>query len=130
MSIRVTLTSIPVTDQEKAAAFYTGTLGMQIRHDVPAGGARWLTVVSPADPDGTEILLEPRGMDAAVTYYEHLYNNDIPATQLETDDLDAEFTRLSGLGVRFPMEPTDMDTVKVAVFDDTCGNLIQLAQPQ
>lgn len=128
MSIHVTLTSIPVNDQEKAAEFYTDTLGFQIRHDVPAGGARWLTVVSPADPEGTEILLEPRGMEAAVTYYEHLYDNDIPATQLSTDDLDAEFARLSERGVRFTMEPTDMGTVQVAVFDDTCGNLIQLAQ--
>lgn len=128
MAIRVTLTSLPVTDQAKAEKFYTEKLGFIIRHDVPAGGARWLTVVSPADPEGTEILLEPRGMEAAVTYYEHLYGNGVPATQLSTDDLDADHARLSAAGVSFTMAPTDMGTVKVAVFDDTCGNLIQLAQ--
>lgn len=128
MSIRVALTSIPVNDQGRAVQFYTGKLGFRIRHDVPAGGARWLTVVSPEDPDGPEILLEPRGMEAAVVYYEHLYNHGIPAAQLSTDDLDAAHARLADAGVTFTMVPTDMGPVKVAVFDDTCGNLIQLAQ--
>lgn len=129
MSIRVTLTSIPVNDQSVAKAFYTEKLGFTVRHDVPAGGARWLTVVPADDPEGVEILLEPRGMDVAVTYYEHIYEAGIPVTQLTVDDLDAEYERLSAAGIEFTMEPTDMETVKVAVFDDTAGNLIQLAQP-
>lgn len=111
-----------------AEAFYTEKLGFTVRHDVPAGGARWLTVVPADDPEGTEILLEPRGMDQAITYYEHIYDAGIPVTQLTVDDLEAEFDRLRAAGVVFTMEPTELGEVKVAVFDDTAGNLIQLAQ--
>lgn len=125
MSISVTLVSIPVADQDAAERFYTEKLGFAVRHDVPAGDARWLTVGA---EDGPEILLEPRGMAEAVTYYEYLYNNGIPVTQLSSDDLDADHARLSELGVKFTMAPTDMGQVKVAVFDDTAGNLVQLAE--
>jgi catechol 2,3-dioxygenase-like lactoylglutathione lyase family enzyme len=96
--------------------------------DVPAGGARWLTVVSPAHPDGVELLLEPTGHPAAKVYKEALVADGIPFTQFAVEDVRAEFERLRGAGVRFVQEPTDLGPVAVAVFDDTCGNLIQLAE--
>jgi catechol 2,3-dioxygenase-like lactoylglutathione lyase family enzyme len=125
--IRVHLTSVYVDDQAKALAFYTEKLGFQKKTDVPAGGARWLTVVSPADPDGVELLLEPTGHPAAVTYKEALVADGIPFTQFAVDDVHAEAERLKGLGVVFTQDPVDMGPVVTAVFDDTCGNLIQLA---
>lgn len=99
-----------------------------MRHDVPLGEDRWLTVVSPADPEGTQILLEPAALPAAVTFCKALYDDGIPFTQLAVDDLQEEYDRLAALDVEFTMTPTDMGTVSVAVLDDTCGNLIQLAQ--
>ena len=125
--IRVTLTSVYVDDQAKALAFYTEKLGFRTKTDVPAGGARWLTVVSPADPDGVELLLEPTGHPAAATYKEALVADGIPFTQFAVDDVEAETERLKGLGVVFTQDPVDMGPVVTAVFDDTCGNLIQLA---
>jgi catechol 2,3-dioxygenase-like lactoylglutathione lyase family enzyme len=125
--IRVHLTSVYVDDQAKALAFYTEKLGFQKKTDVPAGEARWLTVVSPADPDGVELLLEPTGHPAAATYKEALVADGIPFTQFAVDDVHAETERLKGLGVVFTQDPVDMGPVVTAVFDDTCGNLIQLA---
>jgi catechol 2,3-dioxygenase-like lactoylglutathione lyase family enzyme len=126
--LTINLTSVYVDDQAKALAFYTDVLGFVKKTDVPAGEARWLTVVSPAAPDGVELLLEPDGHPAARVYKEALVADGIPFTQFAVDDLRAEFERLSAAGVRFVQEPTDLGPVLTAVFDDTCGNLIQLAE--
>ena len=126
--MRITLTSVPVDDQAVAHRFYTEVLGFVTRHDVPIGEHRWLTVVSPDDPDGTELLLEPTAHPASKPFKEALVADGIPYTSFTVDDLDAEFARLSGLGVRFTQEPVDMGPVATAVFDDTCGNLIQIQQ--
>ena len=126
--IRINLTSVYVDDQARALTFYTDVLGFRVKTDVPAGGARWLTVVSPADPDGVELLLEPAGHPAARAFQEALVADGIPFTQFAVDDLRAEFERLQGLGVEFTQEPTDLGPVVIAVLDDTCGNLLQLAQ--
>lgn len=128
--MRINVTSVFVDDQEKAAEFYTEKLGFQIKHDVPVGEARWLTVVSPQDPEGTELLLEPTAHPAAKPFKDALFADQIPFTQFAVDDVQAEYERLTGLGVEFSMPPTDMDTVIVAVLNDTCGNWIQLAQYQ
>ncbi|PYF97236.1 hypothetical protein SAMN05216184_11620 [Georgenia satyanarayanai] len=125
--IRVTVTSVLVDDQAKALEFYTEKLGFTKKTDVAAGEARWLTVVSPADPDGVELLLEPDGHPAAKTFKEALVADGIPWTQFAVDDVHAEVERLQGLGVQFTQEATDYGPVVVAVLDDTCGNLIQLA---
>jgi catechol 2,3-dioxygenase-like lactoylglutathione lyase family enzyme len=126
--IRVRLTSVYVDDQAAALAFYTEVLGFVVRTDVPTGGARWLTVVSPADPDGVELLLEPAGHPAARAFREALFADGIPFTQLASDDVVAEVERLKGLGVRFTQDAVDHGPVVTAVLDDTCGNLLQLAQ--
>lgn len=125
--IRVTVTSVLVDDQAKALEFYTDKLGFAKKTDVPAGEARWLTVVSPAEPDGVELLLEPDGHPAAKVFKEALVADGIPWTQFAVDDVHAEVERLKGLGVEFTQEATDYGPVVVAVLDDTCGNLIQLA---
>ncbi|GAA5167477.1 VOC family protein [Amycolatopsis dongchuanensis] len=126
--MRIELTSVYVDDQEKALRFYTEVLGFVKKHDIPVGGgARWLTVVSPERPEGTELLLEPTGHPAAKSFKDALAADGIPFTQFAVDDVQAEYDRLTGLGVRFTQEPTDMGTVTTAVFDDTCGNLIQIA---
>lgn len=125
--MRITLTSVLVDDQEKALRFYTDVLGFVTKHDVPMGEHRWLTVVSPQDPDGTELLLEPSGHPAAKPFKDALVADGIPFTQFTVDDVRAEYERLRGLGVRFTQEPTVMGPVTSAVLDDTCGNLIQLA---
>jgi catechol 2,3-dioxygenase-like lactoylglutathione lyase family enzyme len=126
--MRIHLTSVLVDDQEKALRFYTDMLGFVKKHDVPLGTDRWLTVVSPEDPDGTELLLEPSGHPAAKPFKDALVADGIPFTSFAVDDVKAEYERLSGLGVRFTQEPVDMGQVATAVFDDTCGNLIQIAQ--
>lgn len=126
--MRIYVTSVPVDDQAKALAFYTNRLGFQLKHDVPVGEHRWLTVVSNEQPDGTELLLEPSVHPAVKVYKDALVADGIPATSLQVDDLDAEFERLKGDGVKFTVEPMDAGTVRMAVFDDTCGNLIQLVQ--
>ncbi|MFC8920094.1 VOC family protein [Streptomyces sp. NPDC057116] len=130
--MKIHLTSVFVDDQAKALHFYTEVLGFVKKHDVPVGESdRWLTVVSPDEPDGTELLLEPLGHPAARTYRDALVEDGIPLAQFAVDDVKAEYERLSALGVRFVQEPLDMGTVTTAVLDDTCGNLIQLAtQPQ
>ncbi|TNC19765.1 VOC family protein [Georgenia sp. 311] len=126
--IRISHTSVLVDDQAKALEFYTGKLGFTKRTDVPVGEARWLTVVSPAAPDGVELLLEPDGHPAARAFKEALVADGIPWTQFAVDDVAAEVERLQGLGVEFVQEATDLGPVVVAVLDDTCGNLVQLAQ--
>lgn len=125
--MRIQLTSVHVDDQRAALAFYTDVLGFMKKTEVPLGDARWLTVVSPEDPDGTELLLEPDGHPAVGPYKEALVSDGIPAASFGVDDVDAEFERLQGLGVRFTQEPLQMGPVMTAVLDDTCGNLIQIA---
>ncbi|MFI2506739.1 VOC family protein [Streptomyces sp. NPDC018972] len=125
--MRIHLTSVFVDDQEKALRFYTGVLGFVKKNDVPMGADRWLTVVSPEDRDGTELLLEPSGHPAVQPYRTALVQDGIPAASFAVDDVRAEFDRLRGLGVRFTQEPLEMGPVTTAVLDDTCGNLIQIA---
>jgi catechol 2,3-dioxygenase-like lactoylglutathione lyase family enzyme len=126
--MRIVVTSVLVDDQEKALRFYTEVLGFVKKSDIPMGEARWLTVVSPEDPGGTELLLEPDGHPAAGPFKAAMVEDGIPYTSFGVQDVDAEFQRLRGLGVRFTQEPATMGPVKTAVFDDTCGNLIQIAQ--
>ncbi|AOK29224.1 MULTISPECIES: VOC family protein [Burkholderia] len=126
--MRIYVTSIFVDDQAKALAFYTGKLGFELKRDVPAGAYRWLTVVSKAQRDGTELLLEPSVHRAVAPYKRALFEDGIPATSFQVDDIDAEFKRLESLGVKFTQAPMDAGPVRIAVFDDTCGNLIQLVQ--
>ncbi len=125
--IRINVTSVLVDDQTKALAFYTEKLGFTKKIDEPVGEARWLTVVSPADPDGVELLLEPDGHPAAGPFKQALAADGIPYTQFAVGDVHAEVARLKGLGVTFTQEAVDMGPVTTAVLDDTCGNLIQLA---
>lgn len=125
--MRITLTSVFVDDQEKALRFYTGVLGFVKKVDVPLGEHRWLTVVSPEDPDGTQLVLEPDAHPAARPFMDALVADGIPAASFGVVDVHREHERLSGLGVRFTQEPAEMGPVTTAVFDDTCGNLIQIA---
>lgn len=126
--MRIGLTSVFVDDQNAARRFYTEVLGFRVKHDLDMGGAFWLTVVSPEDPDGTELLLEPSGHPAVGPYRDALRADGIPLAQFEVDDLAAEHARLTELGVQFTQEPTDIGTAWMAVLDDTCGNYIQLLQ--
>ncbi|MFF7178097.1 VOC family protein [Streptomyces sp. NPDC008121] len=130
--MRIHMTSVFVDDQAKALRFYTEILGFVKKYDVPIGEKdRWLTVVSPENPGGTELLLEPVGHPVAKIYRDTLVADGIPLAQFAVDDVTAEYERLSGLGVRFLQEPQEMGPVTTAVFDDTCGNLIQIAtQPE
>jgi catechol 2,3-dioxygenase-like lactoylglutathione lyase family enzyme len=125
--MKINLTSVLVDDQAKALQFYTDVLGFVKKYDVPLGEDRWLTVVSPEDPDGPELVLEPDGHPAARPFKEALVTDGIPFTSFAVDDVQRDFERLSGLGVRFTQEPTQMGPVTTAVLDDTCGNLIQIA---
>jgi catechol 2,3-dioxygenase-like lactoylglutathione lyase family enzyme len=126
--MRVYVTSVLVDDQKKALDFYTNTLGFKKKTDIPLGEASWLTVVSPEQPDGTELLLEPSGHPAVKPFKNALVEDGIPATSFAVDDVRAEFDQLRSKGVRFTQEPTAMGNVTTAVFDDTCGNLIQIVQ--
>jgi catechol 2,3-dioxygenase-like lactoylglutathione lyase family enzyme len=126
--MKIVVTSVLVDDQDKALRFYTDVLGFKKKQDVPLGEFRWLTVVSPQDPNGTELLLEPDAHPAAKPFKEALVEDGIPYTSFGVDDVRADFERLSGRGVRFTQPPTEMGPVTTAVFDDTCGNLIQIAQ--
>jgi catechol 2,3-dioxygenase-like lactoylglutathione lyase family enzyme len=127
--MKIVVTSLLlVDDQEKAFRFYTDVLGFKKKQDVPLGDARWLTVVSPEDPDGTELLLEPDSHPAARPFKSALVEDGIPATSFAVDDVRSEFKRLQGLGVEFTQPPVEMGPVTPAVFDDTSGNLIQIAQ--
>src|SRR3712207_3069280 len=124
------LSAVYVDDQDKALRFYTDVLGFVKKEDIPMGEARWLTVVSPRHVDGTQLLLEPDAHPAARSFKEALVSDGLPFTSFAVDDVRSEFSRLSALGVRFAQEPTDLGPVTTAVFDDTCGNLIQIAQLQ
>ena len=127
MTLRINVTSVLVDDQDKALAFYTDVLGFVKKTEVPLGDARWLTVVSPDEPDGVELLLEPDAHPAAKPFKDALVADGIPFTSFAVDDCHAEFERLSAAGVRFTQEPMQAGNVTVAIFDDTCGNLIQIA---
>ncbi len=124
--MRINLASVLVDDQEKALRFYTEVLGFQAKANVPLGEHRWITVVSPEDPDGTELVLEPDEHPAAKPFKKALVADGIPFTAFAVDDVRAEYERLRGLGVHFTQEPADMGPVTTAVLDDTCGNLIQI----
>jgi catechol 2,3-dioxygenase-like lactoylglutathione lyase family enzyme len=128
--IRVKLTSIMVDDQAKAFDFYTRVLGFVVKHDIPMGGPRWLTVVAADDPDGVELLLEPNsGLAAAPVFQKALYDAGIPITMLGVDDIEAEYQRLKALGVVFRGPPTQpVAGPSTVTFDDTCGNFIRLFQ--
>jgi catechol 2,3-dioxygenase-like lactoylglutathione lyase family enzyme len=125
--MKINLTSVLVDDQAKALRFYTEVLGFVKKADVPLGEHRWLTVVSPEDPQGPELVLEPDGHPAAPPFKEALVSDGIPFTSFAVEDVHRDFERLTDLGVRFTQEPTQMGPVMTAVFDDTCGNLIQIA---
>ncbi len=125
--MRINLSSVLVDDQDKALRFYTEVLGFKQKHDVPMGKYRWITVVSPEDPDGTELVLEPDEHPAAKPFKEALVADGIPFTSFAVNDVRAEYERLRQAGVRFTQQPTDMGPVVTAVLDDTCGNLIQIA---
>ena len=126
--MRIRLTSVMVDDQEKALMFYTQKLGFVKTMDIPMGEYRWLTVVSPEERDGVELLLEPMGFEPARVYQKALFDAGIPLTAFHVADLDKEYERLATLGVVFSMKPTPTGPAKVAVFNDTCGNNIQLVQ--
>ena len=128
--MKITLTSVSIDDYDKALKFYTEVLGFVKKHDIPLGnGARWITVTSPEEPDGTQLLLEPNAdYPAMKVLKESLVKDGIPFTAFQVDDIQKEYDRLKNLGVEFSMEPTDMGMTTVAVFDDTCGNLIQIFQ--
>jgi catechol 2,3-dioxygenase-like lactoylglutathione lyase family enzyme len=125
--MRVNVTSVMVDDQDNALRFYTDVLGFVKKTEIPLGEARWLTVVSPEQPEGTELLLEPDGHPAAKPFKQALVADGIPFTSFAVDDVRSEFERLRSLGVRFTQEPVEAGPVTTAVFDDTCGNLIQIA---
>jgi catechol 2,3-dioxygenase-like lactoylglutathione lyase family enzyme len=126
--MRIHLSSILVDDQDKALRFYTDVLGFEKKAEIPLGAHRWLTVVSPEDPEGTELVLEPDAHPAAKPFKEALVTDGIPFTSFAVKDVNAEAERLRELGVTFTQDPVDMGPVITAVFDDTCGNLIQIAQ--
>lgn len=126
--MRIYVTSVLVDNQAKALEFYTSKLGFIVKHDIPIGEARWLTVVSKEQPEGTELLLEPDGHPAAGPFKAALVKDGIPATSFMVDDLQTEFQRLRDLGVTFTVEPMDAGAVRMAVLDDTCGNLIQIIE--
>ncbi len=125
--MQINVTSVYVDDQDKALAFYTDVLGFVKRTEIPVGEHRWLTVVSPEAPDGTELVLEPDEHPAAKTFKEALANDGIPFTSFAVDDVNSEYQRLQAEGVRFTQAPLDHGPVTTAVLDDTCGNLIQIA---
>jgi catechol 2,3-dioxygenase-like lactoylglutathione lyase family enzyme len=126
--MKIVVTSVLVDDQDKALAFYTNVLGFLKKTDVPLGDAKWLTVVGPNEPDGVELLLEPDGHPAAKPFKQALVQDGIPFTSFGVTDIQAEYQRLTAAGVKFTQPPVEMGPVITAVFDDTCGNLIQIAQ--
>ncbi|MCY1391596.1 Glyoxalase/Bleomycin resistance protein/Dioxygenase superfamily protein [compost metagenome] len=126
--MKIVVTSVMVDDQAKALAFYRDVLGFELKHDIPMGAHRWLTLTSPGDPNGVELLLEPDAHPAAKPFKSAIKQDGIPYTSFGVDDVQAEYTRLCAAGVHFIRAPTAMGPVTIAVFDDTCGNLIQIAQ--
>ncbi len=127
--MKIQLNSVLVEDQDKALKFYTEVLGFVKKTDLPVGNFKWLTVVSPEGPDDIELLLEPNDNPAAKTYQKAIFEAGIPATAFSVTDIQAEYERLEKLEVMFTMPPTPIGEVKMAIFDDTCGNLIQIYQP-
>ncbi len=126
--MKMYIKGVVVDDQQKALDFYTKTLGFVVKHDIPVGEHRWITVVSPEEPDGVELGLEPNAHPAARVYQEALMADGIPWTAFRVDDIDAEVERLQAAGVRFTQPPMKAGGATIAVFDDTCGNLIQLME--
>jgi len=126
--MKIKLHSVFVDDQEKALKFYTEVLGFVKKTEIPAGQFKWLTVISPEGPDDLELVLEPDDNPATKIFKNAIYAQNIPFTAFAVDDIYLEFYRLKNLGVAFTMDPTPMDKVTIAVFDDTCGNQIQLYQ--
>jgi catechol 2,3-dioxygenase-like lactoylglutathione lyase family enzyme len=126
--MKIVVTSVLVDDQAKALAFYRDVLGFEPKHDIPMGEHRWLTLTSPGDPDGVELLLEPDVHPAAKPFKSAIKQDGIPYTFFGVDDVHAEYARLCAAGVRFTQPPTRVGPVTLAVFDDTCGNLIQIVQ--
>lgn len=126
--MKIVITSVMVDDQAKALAFYTEKLGFEKNKDIPLGAHRWLTVVSPEGAHGVELLLEPTAHPASAPFQKALFDSNTPATAFGSDDVQAEFERLTQKGVVFRTPPTKMGPVTIAVFEDTCGNLIQLVQ--
>jgi predicted enzyme related to lactoylglutathione lyase len=126
--MKIRLTSVFVNDQEKALQFYANVLGFSKKQDVSLGQYRWLTVVSPDEPDGVELLLEPNENPIATTYQQALFQQGIPAAIFFVDNIQEEYARMRKMGVDFSMEPTATGPVTIAIFDDTCGNRIQLNQ--
>lgn len=126
--MKIRLTSVLVDDQEKALRFYTGVLGFVKKLDFPVGEARWLTVVSSEEPNGTQLLLEPNANPAALTFQKALFEQGIPLAAFEVEDVHEEHERLKAQGVVFSIEPTKTAQAVVAIFEDTCGNLIQIYQ--
>jgi catechol 2,3-dioxygenase-like lactoylglutathione lyase family enzyme len=126
--MKIIVTSVLVDDQSKALKFYTDILGFRVKHDIPMGDARWLTVVSPENTDGVELLLEPMAFGPAKTYQKALFDAGIPLTMFGVSDIAKEHERLKKAGVVFKSAPKQMGPVTIAVFEDTCGNLIQMVQ--
>ena len=124
--MRISLASVFVDDQAHALDFYTNTLGFEVKHNIPMGEHSWTTVTAPGDADGTELLLEPSAHPAVGPYREAIRADGIPMAQFAVDDVAAEHERLTALGVEFTVEPTDVGAAIMAVFDDTCGNLIAI----
>lgn len=126
--MRIKLTSVMVENQDKALTFYTDVLGFKKKHEIPVGEYRWITVVSPEGPGDVELTLEPNANPAAKTFQEAMFAQSIPLAAFEVGDIAAEYARLRAAGVAFTLEPTPMGPVTIAVFSDTCGNLIQIYQ--
>jgi catechol 2,3-dioxygenase-like lactoylglutathione lyase family enzyme len=126
--MKIKLNSVLVEDQDKALKFYTEVLGFVKNKDIPLGKFKWLTVVSPEEPDGAELVLEPNENPAAKTFQQALFEQGIPLTAFAVEDVQREYERMKTLGVKFTQEPTQMGPTTQAVFDDTCGNLIQIYQ--
>jgi catechol 2,3-dioxygenase-like lactoylglutathione lyase family enzyme len=127
--MRIKLTSIMVNDQERALKFYTEVLGFRKKHEIPVGAYKWITVTSPEGPDNIELSLEPNANPAGKTFQEAMFAQGIPLAAFEVDSIANEYTRLKELGVVFTQQPTSMGPVTIAVFSDSCGNLIQIYQP-
>jgi catechol 2,3-dioxygenase-like lactoylglutathione lyase family enzyme len=127
--MQITLTSVMVEDQDRALSFYTTVLGFEKKHDIPMGEYRWLTVTSPEGMAGVELLLEPLGFPPARVFQKALFEAGIPATAFMSKDIAAEYARLKELGVVFRGEPARMGPITAVIFEDTCGNLINLVQP-
>jgi glyoxylase I family protein len=127
--MRIKLTSVMVDDQEKALRFYTDVLGFRTKHDIPVGEFRWITVTSPEGPDDLELALEPNANPAGKAFQTAMFDQGIPVVAFEVADIHGEFRRLTGRGVVFTKEPSAAGPVMIALFADTCGNLIQLYQP-